>query len=76
MTQNIFPLSSHSDRGLIIVIVYYFQIWNEKGYNIIISSVISNYMGPIYIETSSVCVCDIFSHILLNIAEKLLGNSI
>ena len=25
----------HSDRGLIVVIVYYFQIWNKKEHNII-----------------------------------------
>ena len=37
----------HCDRGLIVVIVYYFQIWNRKEYNIIISRVISSHMGPI-----------------------------
>ena len=39
------------DQGLILVIVYCFQIGNEKERNFIISWVISRYMGPIYIET-------------------------
>ena len=30
----------HCDRGLKFVIVYYFQIWNKKEHNIIISRVI------------------------------------
>ena len=30
---------------------YYFQIWNEKEPNIIISRVISSHMGSMYIET-------------------------
>ena len=44
----------HCDRGLIVVIVYYFQIWNKKDHNIIISRVISSHMGPMYIETMNV----------------------
>ena len=32
-------------------IVYYFQIWNKKERNIIISRVIGSHMGPLYIET-------------------------
>ena len=40
------------DQRLIVVIVYYFQNWNKKEYIIIIiSRVISSYMGPMYIET-------------------------
>ena len=33
--------------------VYYFQIWNKKEHNIIISRVISCHMGPMYFETPS-----------------------
>ena len=41
----------HWDWRLIVIIVYYFQIWNKKEHNIIISSrVISSYMGPMLIE--------------------------
>ena len=43
------------DQGLIIVIVYYFQICNKKKkHKIIINRVISSLMGPLYIETSVV----------------------
>ena len=38
-------------EGLVVFIVYYFQIWNKKELNIIICRVISSYIGPIYIET-------------------------
>ncbi len=41
----------HFDRGLIVVIGYYFQIWNEKVHKIIICRVTSGRMGPIFIET-------------------------
>ena len=41
----------HCDQGLIVVIVYYFQIWNKKEHNIIISRVIESHMSPMYIET-------------------------
>ena len=41
----------HCDWGLIVVIVYYFQILNKKKYNFIISRVISSHMDPMYIET-------------------------
>ena len=45
----------HCDRGLIDVMVYYFQIyfqiWNKKEYNVIIIRVISSHMGPMSIET-------------------------
>ena len=34
-----------------VVIVYYFQIWNKKEHNIIISRAISSHMDPMYIET-------------------------
>ena len=39
-----------NDWGLIVVIVYYFQIWSKKEHNIIISRVINSHMGPMYIE--------------------------
>ena len=42
----------HCDQGLIVVIVYYFQIWNQKGHKIISSKVISSHMDPMYIETT------------------------
>ena len=41
----------HCDRVLIVVIVYYFQIWNKKKHNIIISRLISSHMGPMFFET-------------------------
>ena len=41
----------HCDRGLIVVIVYYFQIWNKKEHNNIVCRFISSHMGPIYIQT-------------------------
>ena len=41
----------HCQQGLIVVIVYYFQIWNKKEHNSIYSRVISSYMGPMNIET-------------------------
>ena len=41
----------HCDQGLIVVIVYYFQIWNKKEHNIISRKVITSHMGPMYIET-------------------------
>ena len=43
--------SRHCDQELIVVIVYYFQIWNKKEHNIIISKVFSSHMGPMYIAT-------------------------
>ena len=46
-----FSCLSPCDQGLIIVIVYYFQIWNKKEHNTIISWVIVSYMVPMYIET-------------------------
>ena len=51
-TQNIFlSCPRHCDRGLIVDIVYYFQIWNKKEYKIIISRVINSHMGSMCIET-------------------------
>ena len=41
----------HCDQRLIVVIVYYFQIWNKEEHSIISSRVMSSYMGPMYIET-------------------------
>ena len=35
----------HSDRGLIVIIIYYFQNWNKE-HNIFISRVINSHMGP------------------------------
>ena len=51
--HKIFFLSCprHWDLGLIVVIVYNFQILNKKERNIIIRRVISCHMCPIYIET-------------------------
>ena len=43
--------SRHCNQGFIVDIVYYFQIWNKKEHNIIISIVISSHIGPMYIET-------------------------
>ena len=45
----------HCNRGLIVVIVYYFQIWNKKEH-IISSRVINCHMGPVYI-LSCVYIC-------------------
>ena len=39
------------DRGLIVVIVYYFQTGNKKEHNIISCRVIIGHIGPMYIET-------------------------
>ena len=44
-----FPL--YCFRGLIVVIVYFFQIWNKKEHNIIRSRVISSHTRLMYIET-------------------------
>ena len=38
----------HCDQELIVVIVYYFLIWNKKELNIIISRVINSHMSPMY----------------------------
>ena len=35
----------------LLIIVYYFQIWNKKEYIIIISKVFSSHMGSMYTET-------------------------
>ena len=43
----------HCDRGLIVVIIEYFQIWNQKEHNIIIIRIINSHMGSMYIETLS-----------------------
>ena len=52
--REIFFLSCprHCDQGLIVVIVYNFQIWNKKEHNIIISRIMSGHMGPMYILPS------------------------
>ena len=52
----------HCDQGLISVIVYYYQIWNKKEHNIIISRVISCHMGHVYIETPYICWLDWETH--------------
>ena len=61
----------HCDQGLIVVILYYFQIWNKKECYIIIRRVISRHMGPMYSETPNIYVywdilyqC-ILSHLIL-----------
>ena len=41
----------HCVQGLIVVIAYFFQIWNKREHNIMISRVISSHIGPMYIET-------------------------
>ena len=41
----------YCDQGLLVVILYYFQTWNKKEDNIIISRDINSHMGPVYIET-------------------------
>ena len=48
VAKYIFSCPRHCDQGL-IVIVYYFQIWNKRTQDI--SSLISSYIGPMYIET-------------------------
>ena len=42
---------NHYDRGLIAVIVYYFQIWNKKKEYSISSWVISSHIGPKFNDT-------------------------
>ena len=50
--QNIFlSYSRHCNQGLIVVIVYYFQIWNQKEHNIINRRIISSHMSLMYMET-------------------------
>ena len=46
------------DRGLKVVRVNYFQIWNINEYNMVISRVISSQISPMYFETLFLyCVC-------------------
>ena len=52
------------NQELIVVMVYYFQIWNKKEHNIIICRVISSHIGPLYIETSYSCYSILFSIVL------------
>ena len=57
VTQNIFlSCPRHFDQGLIVVIVYDFQIWNKREHNIIIIRVIIYHMGPMYIETPYITI--------------------
>ena len=42
---------SHCNQRLIVAIISYFQIWNKKEHNIIISKVINSHMDPMYNET-------------------------
>ena len=57
MTQNIFlSCPRYCDRGLIVVRVYYFQIWNKKEHTIIINRVISSHMGPMYIDKKELTI--------------------
>ena len=52
MTQNIFlSCPNHCDKGLILIIVYFFWIWNKKEHNVIFSWVISSHIGPKYVES-------------------------
>ena len=56
MTQNIFSLLSKALwLRIIVVIIYYFYIWNKKEHNIICDRVICNHIGPMYIETPYIC---------------------
>ena len=43
----------HWDRGLIVVRVYYFQIWNE---HIFLSGVISSHLGLFYWDTQYIYI--------------------
>ena len=52
------------DRGLMDVIVYYFQVGNQKKY-IIINGVISCHMGPIFFETPYIYIYHHHHHIVL-----------
>ena len=46
MTEIFFIFCSrHSDWRLVVVIVWFFQIWNKKERNIIISRIISSHFG-------------------------------
>ena len=50
-TKNLFlTCPRYCDRGLIAIMVYYFQIWNKKK-NIIFNRVSSCHMDPMYTET-------------------------
>ena len=40
-------------RGIIVVLVYCFQIWNKKEHSLI-TRVISSHMGPMYIDASCI----------------------
>ena len=53
----------HCNRGLIVIIVYYFQI-RKKNKNIIISRFIRSHMGPTYIETAYINGLHLFWMIL------------
>ena len=66
--RKIFLLSfaRHCDWGLIVVMIYYFQIWNKQEHIIIISKVISSHMGLMYSETPHIRK-DINSNILRNL---------
>ena len=56
VTQNIFPLLlRYGDCGLIVVRVYYFQIWNKKKEHNINIRVINGHIGPMYIEKPYNC---------------------
>ena len=41
-------------QGFIVVRICYFQIWNKKEHNIIISRIISSHMGLMYNETPNI----------------------
>ena len=74
--------SRHCDQGFIVVILYYFQIWNIKEYNIIIIIiiiitiiiiiiiVISSHIGPMYIETPYINGLQLFWEILNSFVFK------
>ena len=64
MTEKIFlSCPRNHDWGLIYV-VSYFRIWNKSEQNIIIYRVISNHIGPMYIETPYIYIyIYIYTHI-------------
>ena len=43
--------SRNYDQGLIVITVYYFQIWNKKKNTTLLLVELLSHMGPMYIET-------------------------
>ena len=53
--------SKNCDRGLTVIIVDYFPIWSKKERNNIIGRIISNRIGPMYIETPYIIINRVIS---------------